>query len=114
VWEKTVVVRVSHNEPGRVPEIAVQFEQQRTRVSRTNGQLLFIDDRVHIAGRQVILSFEKEIEVRGIQLLLHIERRHGKRYAAELTRIEHYEPGQDRYEFKTLFERTERSAEDGC
>jgi pilus assembly protein CpaF len=48
-----------------------------------------------------------------IQLLLHIERRHGKRYAAELMRIEHYEPGQDRYEFKTLFERTERPSENG-
>jgi pilus assembly protein CpaF len=48
-----------------------------------------------------------------IQLLLHIERRHGKRYAAELMRIEHYEPGQDRYQFRTLFERTERPAEDG-
>jgi pilus assembly protein CpaF len=48
-----------------------------------------------------------------IQLLLHIERRHGKRYAAELMRIERYESSQDRYEFKTLFERTERSAKDG-
>jgi pilus assembly protein CpaF len=48
-----------------------------------------------------------------IQLLLHVERRHGKRYAAELMRIEHYEPGQDRYEFKTLFERTERPSENG-
>ena len=41
-----------------------------------------------------------------IQLLLHIERSHGKRYAAELMRIERYEPGQDRYELKTLFEHT--------
>jgi pilus assembly protein CpaF len=48
-----------------------------------------------------------------IQLLLHIERRHSKRYAAELMRIERYEPAQDRYEFKTLFERTERPAEGG-
>lgn len=48
-----------------------------------------------------------------IQLLLHIERRHGKRYAAELMRIEHYEPSQDRYQFRTLFERAERPAEDG-
>lgn len=49
-----------------------------------------------------------------IQLLLHIERRHGKRYAAELMRIERYEPSQDRYELKTLFERTNRSSADGC
>lgn len=49
-----------------------------------------------------------------IQLLLHIERGHGKRYAAELMRIEHYEPTQDRYELKTLFDRTERPTEDGC
>ena len=49
-----------------------------------------------------------------IQLLLHIERRHGKRYAAELMRIERYEPTQDRYEFKALFERTDRSSTDGC
>jgi pilus assembly protein CpaF len=48
-----------------------------------------------------------------IQLLLHIERRHGKRYAAELMRIEHYEPSQDRYQFRTLFERTDCPAEDG-
>jgi len=49
-----------------------------------------------------------------IQLLLHIERRHGKRHAAELMRIERYEPGQDRYELKTLFERTDRSSTNGC
>ncbi len=49
-----------------------------------------------------------------IQLLLHIERRRGKRYAAELMRIERYEATQDRYEFKTLFECTERPTEDGC
>ncbi|MBN9662289.1 MAG: CpaF family protein [Acidobacteria bacterium] len=49
-----------------------------------------------------------------IQLLLHIERRHGKRYAAELMRIERYEPGQDQYKLKTLFERTDRSSTDGC
>lgn len=48
-----------------------------------------------------------------IQLLLHIERRHGRRYAAELLRIERYEPSQDRYEFKTLFEHTDRSSTDG-
>lgn len=48
-----------------------------------------------------------------IQLLLHIERRHGKRYAAELIRIEHYEPNQDRYEFKDIFKRTEQPAETG-
>lgn len=48
-----------------------------------------------------------------IQLLLHIERRHGKRYVAELMRIERYEPSQDRYEFETFFERTGCPAEDG-
>jgi pilus assembly protein CpaF len=48
-----------------------------------------------------------------IQLFLHIERRHGKRYAAELMRIERYEPSQDRYEFRTLFARAERLTEDG-
>ncbi len=48
-----------------------------------------------------------------IQLLLHIERRHGKRYAAELMRVERYEPGQDRYEFHALFARVERRTEDG-
>ncbi len=48
-----------------------------------------------------------------IQLLLHIERRHGKRYAAELMRVERYEPGQDRYEFHALFARAERRTEDG-
>lgn len=48
-----------------------------------------------------------------IQLLLHIERRHGERYAAELMRVERYEPGQDRYEFRTLFARVERRTEDG-
>ncbi len=40
-----------------------------------------------------------------IQLLLHIERRHGQRCVAELIRIERYEPEHDRYEFTTLFER---------
>jgi|SRR5579863_2419947 len=40
-----------------------------------------------------------------VQLLLHIERRHGKRYASQLIRIERYEPAQDRYEFTKLFER---------
>jgi pilus assembly protein CpaF len=40
-----------------------------------------------------------------IQLLLHIERRQGKRHVSELIRIERYDPNQDRYEFLTLFER---------
>jgi pilus assembly protein CpaF len=40
-----------------------------------------------------------------IQLLLHIERRQGKRHVSELIRIERYDPTQDRYEFVPLFER---------
>lgn len=41
-----------------------------------------------------------------LQLLLHIERRHGKRYASELIRIERYDPSQDRYELTPIFKRT--------
>src|ERR1022692_2332120 len=33
-----------------------------------------------------------------VQLLLHLERRNGKRFAAELMRIERYDASQDRYE----------------
>ncbi len=40
-----------------------------------------------------------------IQLLLHIERRQGKRHASELIRIERYDPTQDRYEFVPLYQR---------
>jgi pilus assembly protein CpaF len=40
-----------------------------------------------------------------LQLLLHIERRHGKRYASELIRIEHYDPAQDRYELSSVYQR---------
>ena len=40
-----------------------------------------------------------------LQLLLHIERRHGKRYASELIRIERYDPSQDRYELSSVYER---------
>lgn len=41
-----------------------------------------------------------------LQLLLHIERRHGKRYASELIRIERYDPAQDRYELSSIYQRT--------
>jgi ABC-type cobalamin/Fe3+-siderophores transport system ATPase subunit len=40
-----------------------------------------------------------------IQLLLHIERRQGKRHVSELIRIERYDPIQDRYEFVPLYQR---------
>jgi pilus assembly protein CpaF len=40
-----------------------------------------------------------------LQLLLHVERRHGQRLVAELLRINRYEPSQDRYEFTTLYRR---------
>jgi pilus assembly protein CpaF len=40
-----------------------------------------------------------------VQLLLHIERRNGKRQASELIRIERYDPAQDRYELATLYHR---------
>lgn len=40
-----------------------------------------------------------------IQLLLHIERRQGRRHVSELIRIERYDPTQDRYEFVTHYQR---------
>ena len=41
-----------------------------------------------------------------VQLLLHIERRQGRRYAAELLRIERYDPAQDQFTLNTLYRRT--------
>lgn len=41
-----------------------------------------------------------------VQLLLHIERRQGRRQAAELLRIERYEPTQDHYVLTGLYRRT--------
>jgi len=40
-----------------------------------------------------------------VQLLLHIERRQGRRHVSELIRIERYDPTQDRYEFVTHYQR---------
>jgi len=40
-----------------------------------------------------------------VQLLLHIERRPGKRHVSGLIRIERYDPTQDRYEFLSLYQR---------
>lgn len=40
-----------------------------------------------------------------VQLLLHIERRHGARLVAELLRINRYDPAQDRYEITSLYRR---------
>lgn len=40
-----------------------------------------------------------------VQLLLHIERRQGRRQAAELLKIERYEPAQDQYTLTSLYRR---------
>lgn len=40
-----------------------------------------------------------------IELLLHIERRHGQRLVAELLRIDRYDQSQDRYELSTVYQR---------
>ena len=40
-----------------------------------------------------------------VQLLLHIERRQGRRQAAELLRIERYDPAQDQYTLTSLYQR---------
>lgn len=40
-----------------------------------------------------------------VQLLLHVERRQGRRQAAELLRVEGYEPEQDRYRFTRIYHR---------
>jgi pilus assembly protein CpaF len=40
-----------------------------------------------------------------VQLLLHLERRNGKRFAAELMRIDRYDASQDRYELTSQYKR---------
>lgn len=40
-----------------------------------------------------------------VNLLLHIERRQGRRYVAELLEVESYDPANDKYEFKTIYRR---------
>ncbi len=40
-----------------------------------------------------------------IHLLLHIERRKGRRQVAEVLEIQHYDPGRDRYELQVLYRR---------
>lgn len=39
-----------------------------------------------------------------IQLLLHIERRSGRRYVAQLLRLIRYDPGQDKYDFESVYD----------
>jgi pilus assembly protein CpaF len=39
-----------------------------------------------------------------VQLLLHIERRSGRRYVAQLLRVMRYDSGQDRYEFESVYQ----------
>ena len=41
-----------------------------------------------------------------VNLLLHIERRHGRRYASELLEIRGYDPSSDSYNLTTIFEHT--------
>jgi pilus assembly protein CpaF len=38
-----------------------------------------------------------------LNLVLHIERRQGRRFVAEVLRIKRYLPPEDRYEFEPLF-----------
>jgi len=40
-----------------------------------------------------------------LDLIVHIERRHGRRFVAEVLRIRRYLPSEDRYEFEPLFRR---------
>jgi pilus assembly protein CpaF len=39
-----------------------------------------------------------------VQLLLHIERRSGRRYVAQLFRVIRYDSGLDRYEFEAIYQ----------
>jgi len=39
-----------------------------------------------------------------VQLLLHIERRSGRRYVAQLLRLIRYDAGQDKYDFETVYD----------
>ena len=39
-----------------------------------------------------------------VQLLLHIERRSGRRYVAQLLRVMRYDSGQDTYEFEPVYQ----------
>jgi pilus assembly protein CpaF len=41
-----------------------------------------------------------------VQLLLHIERRHGRRYVAQLLRLARYDSTADRFEFEAIFDAT--------
>ena len=39
-----------------------------------------------------------------VQLLLHIERRSGRRYVAQLLRVIRYDSALDRYEFEAIYQ----------
>jgi pilus assembly protein CpaF len=41
----------------------------------------------------------------GLHLLVHLERRQGKRQVTEVVRLKAYDPGEDRYELETLYAR---------
>jgi hypothetical protein len=38
-------------------------------------------------------------------LILHIERREGRRFVSELLRVHRYDPTEDRYEFESIYRR---------
>ncbi len=38
-----------------------------------------------------------------LDLIVHIERRNGKRYVNEVLRVKGYEPSEDRYELQTIY-----------
>jgi hypothetical protein len=40
-----------------------------------------------------------------LNLLLHIERRQGKRYVSQLVELERYNPERDAYDLRTLYQR---------
>jgi hypothetical protein len=40
-----------------------------------------------------------------LNLLVHIERRQGRRLVSQVLRIEKYDPSEDRYEFETIYPR---------
>lgn len=40
-----------------------------------------------------------------VNMLLHIERRQGRRYVAEILEVQHYDPAQDKFELTTIYRR---------
>ena len=80
------------------------------KIKEQNGfDLNHLFDAVRSKGRSLELTEDRFWQTGygsdSIHLLLHIERRKGRRQVSEVLEIRRYDPGKDRYELGTLYRR---------